>query len=190
MIKSSNIFTSIGIPDRNYGRTTSRSYHIAHSLVELGHHEHDLEILKLMKRFAVLLTGLLKLLLVYFPHACVLVRRACDEFVTTSIPMDGYDKSVVFNLIGRHLTGNVRKHSDNLRVDGFVSKVPETRLVKVSTHEEKTLGWAELSPVDVSVAASRLWRTGKYDTLLVVCLQGYYLSYRCSRLSSLVNWVL
>jgi len=52
------------------------------------------------------------------------------------------------------------------------------------------LGWAELSPVDVSITASRLWRTGKYYTLVAVCLQGHYLSYSCSRLSGLVGFLI
>lgn len=69
VVKSDNHLASLRVPDRDYRRHAARGYLLAIVLVELGHHEHGLEVLESLDSRALLSF----VLLIHLPHTGVAV---------------------------------------------------------------------------------------------------------------------
>jgi hypothetical protein len=153
MVEHNNDFASLRIPDSHLAGHSSTGYLIAIILVELGHHEHHLEVLHPVDSLAVF-THLV--LFIYFPHTGVAIRRS-DEFVSAVVPMHTnhicYGRFCSVLRLGLHM----RQHVHLFKIIGIVtSQIPKAGLVEVSSHEEKSLRRTELGPLDVSIPVSLL----------------------------------
>ena len=62
----------------------------------------------------------------------------------------------------------MRKHVENLKILRVVtSQIPKARFVEVSSHKQKSLGRAELSPVNITITASCFTRWSDKDDSLI-----------------------
>lgn len=84
VVKGYDDFASLRVPDCDHGGHASRCNHFSVVLVELGHHQHELEVLQTLHSLAVFL-GLV--LVVHPPHSSIAVRRTSDESVAALVPV-------------------------------------------------------------------------------------------------------
>jgi hypothetical protein len=54
----------------------------------------------------------------------------------------------------------------------IMSEIPQTRLVVVASHEEHSLSWGELWPVNISITTVGL--SHKYNALFFISFEGNY----------------